>query len=51
MSDMSMPCTRHENVSMNQGFLDISHTSDRWHCAALLAYFVAVVVIAWWGGG
>ena len=40
------------NVSRSQGFLDRLHTRpDVCHCLALTAYFVAVVVIVWLGGG
>ena len=48
MTDMSPPRTRPENVSTGRRFMD---TSDRYHCAALLCYAEAVVVIAWLGGG
>lgn len=51
MPNTSPRWTRPADVSRSQGFLDVLHTSDACHCAALVAYFVAVVVIAWMGGG
>jgi len=49
-ADVPTASTYRRDVSKRQGFLDISHTPDLCACLALLAYFVAVVAIAWMGG-